>query len=86
MLIQGKKDIYFAAILSLREISYGVIMQVLMMQKLCIVGICNAILRNQLKPVIILKLSVSLYPSVCPTCQIVAHFIYISPTAVTLIW
>ena len=50
MLILEKTSIYF----TLREISFviyvhALILRMLMTQKLCTVGMCNAILRNHLK-------------------------------------
>ena len=55
MLVSEKKNNYFSVELSLREISYVILcvcaqpdvyLHALVMQKLCTVGIRNAILRN----------------------------------------
>ena len=56
MLVSEKTSIYFSVKLSLREISYVCAhsrprahLHTLMMQKLCAVGMLNAILRNHLE-------------------------------------
>ena len=61
MLVQKKKNIYFAIALSLREISFAVYVHAhvhgartrLMSRRSCAVGMCNAILRNRLEYIIV---------------------------------
>ena len=79
MFVQEKRSIYLAIELSLREISYVLyghaLVRALMAQKLCAVGLCNAIPRNHLNCI---KLRLDVIPSPV-VCLLSIYFVLSSP-------